>query len=883
MEWAALSSLPSFLWSYQRNNYLYDVKIGQERDLMNYEFRVRLYELYREDLRMFWKFTHLKMENIQILATVELGLALALYLEFRPQVPEQAINRTILVLFTAAVSASSSFLLLAVWFSVQCGLAAHADITFMKVAQTRLPIPESQTLEAALAKADKFEEDAKGKDYRRVPFVGVTHPGVNAPFSSMAHSVHSQQNDLMNARFKLGNLMRDRNNLVRFQMAHSMKALEHIRGVKELQAFWINYDIYARICMSIGSFAFFHSLAFYCVFAIEQADSQSAGTSCTILLGLLSIVLIHVDMLQTMDWKSHITGFLFVLPLLLAVIIATIETEDLKKGACVSIHLTVMESCTFIAEAAWYCWIWGICTPLSNGLPAHYRNAIMFLDLFDHAGIAPRKKKVHSLDVPKPDAHHHHDSVHSVTTSAAHRAAEDRLAYALQSPVASHASARFFDDHGPFGAFNGSEGMPTKSPVLQQDSHLTPPITKDTISHRSVPKEFASHLTPVVSKDVISHLSPLPSKDFASHLSPLPLKDSASHLSPLPLKDVASHSKSLPSGYESHSIGATAVVDHEDVVASVLTEKKPEANEAGSDLTNISLQGSIDRDFNIGSWSTELSKKSNGSTAGSGTLKLWDSDDEVRSNRAADPGPTDDKVLHHHVIRRRFGFLDDVRDVIVKRRAIFINATFFSWKMMRIMLFFLIFVHLFCAVIGPITDNLLPNFGEQLFKSALCETDRRRMLLSNLPADVILNHSEFEWPYIPNRIVTCQNGLIQHSNKHSLYRGKDRVDKFADVHTVNGFLVEGGNVYRVDGDDVNKRRVGRIPLKHDVLHVLKNGDGALFVTKNGVIQLNGEDISVLYANSSEEPLVAACYDKIGDDWYFLRGEDNWKITRERVG
>eukprot|EP00397_Hematodinium_sp_SG-2012_P006030 GEMP01006056.1.p1 GENE.GEMP01006056.1~~GEMP01006056.1.p1 ORF type:complete len:1109 (+),score=142.23 GEMP01006056.1:155-3481(+) len=388
MELALLSTVPSALWHYHRSNYLYDAKVSQTVAMKHYHFQVMLFGQFRSDIRRLWSITKLKMENIQVLSTIQLGLTLHLFALGKPA-RDEYVSAYLLGLFNLSIAVSISFLLLAMWFSMHCDLASHADSLHLLLSQVRLPIPTAELLEEVVAKADNFEKSKDNEVYRRVPYL-------QSPKEVVAREKQRDERAKRSSfATNLKNLVYAQPEQIPFlQSCTSMDKLRHVQAFKVLQEFWLSYDVYARVCLSIGSYSFLHTLCFFCLFADTLHGATASAIGCVVITLMASYNVIRVDMIQVPYFLMEI--FFSISPVIVIVVVL-IEGRNQNHLADDPL-LSIISAIAYLTVAFYYVAFWRVCSPTATGLPKHFRSAVIFLDLFNQFNSNDEKKSASHLN-----------------------------------------------------------------------------------------------------------------------------------------------------------------------------------------------------------------------------------------------------------------------------------------------------------------------------------------------------------------------------------------------------------------------------------------------------------------------------------------------------
>lgn len=155
----------------------------------------------------------------------------------------------------------------------------------------------------------------------------------------------------------------------------------HFRRFMEEQRRWVNYDAYARVCMSLGINQMLTALSYYVIGTFALKSPRSALIS---LFGiqLLSLLLLRLDLVAGDNAKLDATKvFLFVPvpPIYLAMILCTWDVHMVSE-----LFLSVMALPAFLLHAGWLMLVAFVLIPrraIDNaGLPKQMRT-VLYLDV----------------------------------------------------------------------------------------------------------------------------------------------------------------------------------------------------------------------------------------------------------------------------------------------------------------------------------------------------------------------------------------------------------------------------------------------------------------------------------------------------------------------
>lgn len=292
------------LFSYNRENYMFDKELLMKRDYQAQKMRVKKAELYREDVRDLVQLTVRKMDNYLVVSTLQLGFCMTLYVEGRPK-PDIGLPHWLMHLFAMCNAGAFLYYLLSIWLSMHASVAAHAFGVRLLTQVVRLPIPDDATLDKSRFKAQQYEGN-KVKEMFRVP---VLQQQFQRLTQAMDKTDEEDQDRMSASGASVTNSddEEDESNMM-------VVDLPHIRHFRRIQAHWQAYDAYARVCMAMGTNQLLHTLSYMMLGTlVAENDVPFPAFSCVVIFTACAWVLARLDLYLSRRILA-VAGFLLVLP-----------------------------------------------------------------------------------------------------------------------------------------------------------------------------------------------------------------------------------------------------------------------------------------------------------------------------------------------------------------------------------------------------------------------------------------------------------------------------------------------------------------------------------------------------------------------------------------
>jgi len=340
---AAGAAAGAELFSYNRENYLYDRSMRLETEYKIMDYRIQKAALFRQDISDIVALTVVKMDTYLIVNAVQLGFVVMAFCEGRlaPGTPSWLVCAN-----TLCMAASFLFFMLSVYFAMHATVASKSFEVRILTQWVRLPVPSWSQLEGARTYASTFEK-IEPRQMFRVPFACGKQEQVleaskrNASESSAAEFNHEQQSvfghhgaggleparkdavvqddieeavatDGKPAPAASSKLSRESNDPWGLErpgdeiyeldgtLQTDVRQLRHIQLVREALTYWQAYDGFARVSMSIGTKELVTGLSYY-VLGYVLASNHAIVASWLAVILFMAIVwgLIRIDMSLT--------------------------------------------------------------------------------------------------------------------------------------------------------------------------------------------------------------------------------------------------------------------------------------------------------------------------------------------------------------------------------------------------------------------------------------------------------------------------------------------------------------------------------------------------------------------------------------------------------
>ena len=312
LETAAILSGIKDTFLYNRDNFMFDRKIDQERIYHTQKMRISQVLLFRDDLRDLFELTIKKMDHYLIINVLLLLFAGGFFYEGR--LPQSS-PAWLLWVWSMAIGSSIAFLSLSIWFAIHASITAQTFATRLLTQWLRLPIPGFEAIASASVKAPEFEQ-TRGRDMLRIPVVGTLE--AVAPLAASIMSGDASQ--ILHPKETPFTMPNDS---MREELTQDWTLfVEHFHIFADLQRHWQGYDAYSRVCMVVGSNQFFSAIGYMGLAYFLLESSLWGSLSFLIVLQLFALfhALINLRLSEREKW---IAAFFVFGPSLLSAVAAS--------------------------------------------------------------------------------------------------------------------------------------------------------------------------------------------------------------------------------------------------------------------------------------------------------------------------------------------------------------------------------------------------------------------------------------------------------------------------------------------------------------------------------------------------------------------------------
>lgn len=238
---------------YNRELYMFNTAINQQRIYQTQKMRIEQILLFREDLRELFDLTIGKMDSYLVVNTLTLAFSFGFFYEGR--LPHDT-PTWLMWLWGIPLASAILFLILSVWFAIYASITAQTLAVRLLTQWIRLPVPSKDDISKAAATAADFEKQNPSA-LLRVPIVSEeTQAGLagQKPASSSSSTPPEESKGNKIAESEQESYPKMVNPALREMFATEYPSfVEHFHMFQYLQENWAGYDAYARVCMVVGS------------------------------------------------------------------------------------------------------------------------------------------------------------------------------------------------------------------------------------------------------------------------------------------------------------------------------------------------------------------------------------------------------------------------------------------------------------------------------------------------------------------------------------------------------------------------------------------------------------------------------------------------------
>lgn len=285
---AALGSVAvgtSGIWSYNRENFLYDREMRQHQEFTVLEMKLRQADLWREDVRDLIGLTEKKMDSYMVVNALQLGFCVTIFADGRlePGTPEW-----LLWLHTMTLVGAFAFLLMSVWFAMHASVVAQGSSVRLLTQLVRPVVPSWQQVESMRTYANAYE-GVPATQMLRIPILQTIKEGTAA--GTGGHSGASDCAPGVAASDPWG-LERRGADIYELQR-RPLPANRHVHLVRECMRHSQAYDAFARVAMTLGTILLCQALTYYMLgyVLIQDGSPWAAWASMGVFMAIGSMIL----------------------------------------------------------------------------------------------------------------------------------------------------------------------------------------------------------------------------------------------------------------------------------------------------------------------------------------------------------------------------------------------------------------------------------------------------------------------------------------------------------------------------------------------------------------------------------------------------------------
>ena len=362
------------LFEYNRENFIFDRTLNQERVYQIQKMRIAQVKLYRDDLRELFDLTIRKMDTYLIVNALLLLFTGGLFYEGR--LP-QGTPAWLLWLWTMSLGSAFLFLSMSIWFAVHASITAQTFQVRLLTQWLRLPIPSAEDIHAVSGAATDFEEGRAGSMLRV--------PGINSKKDNF--NLTEKCPDVPNELLKT-NVLEDYTLFV-----------EHFYLFRELQKHWQAFDAYSRIGMVVGTNMLLSAFSYMSLAYFLMSFKNWGGLVFPFVLTTFQVIHMKINIRNLSIVELWIMSTLIVLPVLLASISGIQSVIDKN-----TFYANILSPVMFAACGGWIIFLVLIGSEDDGGLPCRFVTvgSIDVLGLDEDEGrfqaLSPRPRREDDLD-----------------------------------------------------------------------------------------------------------------------------------------------------------------------------------------------------------------------------------------------------------------------------------------------------------------------------------------------------------------------------------------------------------------------------------------------------------------------------------------------------
>jgi hypothetical protein len=361
---------------YNRDLYMFNRQINQERIYHTQKMRIDQILLYRDDLRTLFELTVGKMENYLVVNTLTLAFTLALFYAGKMPIDTPS---WLMWLWGACLATAVLFLIMSVWFAIYATITAQTLAVRLLTQWLRLPVPSQSDIAKASATAEEFEKQPRDA-LLRVPLVSKGSQSSAATRSYRRHSDPSVVQSTVSGE------MRDRgpdesesypamvNPVLEDLFAKRYSTfVEHFHLFRYLQENWAGYDAYARICVVIGTTQLLNSISYMAMAWFISHNSRWGGSVFTVLVIVFSILHARMNVLLSKKEFFALSTLLTIGPLLS---LASIILHYMNANDVYSELISIFTPISFAIQIGTMAFYLGAASEENGALPTKYTTVV---------------------------------------------------------------------------------------------------------------------------------------------------------------------------------------------------------------------------------------------------------------------------------------------------------------------------------------------------------------------------------------------------------------------------------------------------------------------------------------------------------------------------
>ena len=286
---------------YNRDLYMFNKDINQQRILQTQKMRVEQVLLFREDLRDLFDLTIGKMDNYLVVNTLTLAFSMAFFYEGR--MPHDT-PTWLFWLWGMSLATAVLFLMMSVWFAIHATITAQTFAVRLLTQWLRLPFPSQDDVVRATATAAEFEKQPTGA-LLRVPMVAKESQSSMAAKAAASSSTSNSQSTIPPESAEEESYPKMVNPaLEKLLKKEYTTFVEHFHLFQYLQENFAGYDAYARVCMVVGTTQLLSVIGYMGVAWYVSDDSRWGGVVFTIMMVVFGII--HARMNLLLSKKEYV-------------------------------------------------------------------------------------------------------------------------------------------------------------------------------------------------------------------------------------------------------------------------------------------------------------------------------------------------------------------------------------------------------------------------------------------------------------------------------------------------------------------------------------------------------------------------------------------------